>query len=263
MSVALLCPASSAVWWSAPSCSAPPRSAPSSTEPAPGGSAAPSCPSSRVAKGHLPGVRDQHRTLGYWLQRVATHADPDVPLLAAEEIAAHNVVLGSAATDPADGGSDDPAPPLTRRKLLEAAFQRIGAPCDHRRNARDEGCARVVPELLEPFGLDGLADLLSRVGQAEAAADAAAAAAPMRIRMDRAPTQTERLALLDAAARRAVVLLHLPGQVLLYLGRNAAGIPMVLGGIGEYAEPCGPNRPGADGATPHTVVQVGLSLIHI
>ena len=59
------------------------------------------------------------------------------------------------AAPPADGGSR-PVLPLTRRKLLETAFQRIGARCDGARPAAGKGCAQVVPDLLETFGLAGL-----------------------------------------------------------------------------------------------------------
>ena len=50
--------------------------------------------------------------------------------------------------------------------------------------------------------------------------------------------ERERLLLMDAAARRGIVLLHFPGHIMLYLGRTEAGQPMALHAFAEYMQPC-------------------------
>jgi hypothetical protein len=68
----------------------------------------------------------------------------------------------------------------------------------------------------------------------------------------------ERLRLIDAAAKKGVVLLGFPGHIMLYLGRNERGQPMVLHALGEYVEPCtGPG--GAAGETLRRVKNIGVS----
>ncbi|HEY6881065.1 MAG TPA: hypothetical protein VI299_23730, partial [Polyangiales bacterium] len=51
-------------------------------------------------------------------------------------------------------------------------------------------------------------------------------------------SETERLALLDTAAQRGVVLAHFPGHIMIYLGRDKAGVPRVLHSFAEYLAPC-------------------------
>jgi hypothetical protein len=50
--------------------------------------------------------------------------------------------------------------------------------------------------------------------------------------------ETERLGLLDEAARRGVVLLHFPGHIAVYLGRDKSGVPRLLHSFAEYLAPC-------------------------
>ena len=48
----------------------------------------------------------------------------------------------------------------------------------------------------------------------------------------------EKLQALDQAPKSGVVLLAFPGHIMLHLGKNAAGVPMVLHALGEYVQPC-------------------------
>ena len=57
-------------------------------------------------------------------------------------------------------------------------------------------------------------------------------------------SETERLGLLEAAHARGLVLIHLPGHIMTYLGRDHQGTPRVLHSFAEYLAPC----PGADAA---------------
>ncbi|MDB4974601.1 MAG: hypothetical protein JWN48_2942, partial [Myxococcaceae bacterium] len=51
-------------------------------------------------------------------------------------------------------------------------------------------------------------------------------------------SEVERLALLDEAHARGVVLVQVPGHIMFYLGRDKAGVPRVLRSLAEYVAPC-------------------------
>jgi NlpC/P60 family len=129
---------------------------------------------------------------------------------------------------------------LTRRALLEEAWRYVGSPYGLGDTGGGRDCSRL---LLDAFGSFGLhlprhSSWQSRAGS-------------FWIDTERVSV-ADRPLLFDAAAQKGIVLLHFPGHIMLYLGRNAAGQPMVLHALGEYAERC--NAPG--GAAGETLVRV-------
>lgn len=120
-----------------------------------------------------------------------------------------------------------PAATLTRRAVLEAAFARLGEPYGWGGRDGHPDCSRFLMDLFDGFGL-GLPRHSAR--QARAGTFSIDVAA-----MDDLGAKA---LLLDSAARRGVVLLHFPGHVMLYLGRDDAGAPMAIHAFSEYVEPC-------------------------
>jgi cell wall-associated NlpC family hydrolase len=113
--------------------------------------------------------------------------------------------------------------PLTRRALLEEAFAALGRP--YQWGGRD--CSGFLLDLFAGFGLE-----LPRNSSEQARAGA------FTIDVGADVSERERLALIDAAAQGGIVLLHFPGHIMLYLGRAAAGQPMILHAFAEYLVPC-------------------------
>lgn len=115
---------------------------------------------------------------------------------------------------------------LTRRAFLEEAFRHVGEPYGW---GGDGGldCSELVMDVLATFDLD-----LPRhsARQAEAGTFSIAITPEM--------SERERLAIADRALDHGIVLLHFPGHVMIYLGRNAEGEPRILHAFAEYLEPC-------------------------
>lgn len=116
--------------------------------------------------------------------------------------------------------------PLTRRAVLTEAFRLLGAPYGY--GGKDAGldCSRMFLDVFESFGLR-----LPRHSSWQARAGA------FSIGLE-GVTEKDRLILLDTALQRGVVLMQLPGHIMMYLGRDAAGEPMALHAFAEYKEPC-------------------------
>jgi hypothetical protein len=131
---------------------------------------------------------------------------------------------------------------LTRRALFEEAWRYIGTPYGLGDTNGGRDCSRLLLDSFESFGLR-----LPRHSSWQSKAGS------FWIDVETLP-EPERLPLLDAAAQKGIVLLHFPGHIMLYLGRNELGTPMVLHALGEYAEPC-PGQSGA-GVPAETLVRV-------
>ena len=116
---------------------------------------------------------------------------------------------------------------FSRRDFLQTAFRFIGQNYGLGGLNGGRDCSRLV---MDAFGALGLA--LPRHSRAQAFAGT--------FGMDIEPVKNERerLLLMDAAARRGIVLLHFPGHIMLYLGRTEAGQPMALHAFAEYMQPC-------------------------
>ncbi|MFK7990431.1 MAG: C40 family peptidase [Sandaracinaceae bacterium] len=117
--------------------------------------------------------------------------------------------------------------PLTRRAVLEEAFARIGQPYGWGGQAEGLDCSRFVMDVLETFGLE-----LPRHSARQAASGT------YTIELEGIEDADERVRMLDAAAQAGVVLLHFPGHIMMYLGRDADGTPMAIHSFSEYVEPC-------------------------
>ena len=115
---------------------------------------------------------------------------------------------------------------LTRRALLQAAFDTLGKPYGLGGAEGGYDCSGLLLDLFEGFDIG-----LPRFSgwQAEGGTFSVDV---------RAVSNDEKLRRLDAVAKHGIVLLHFPGHIMLYLGRSANGVPMALHALGEYVEPC-------------------------
>lgn len=120
-----------------------------------------------------------------------------------------------------------PTRPLTRRNFIEAAFAYLGEPYGWGDEGGGRDCSRFVLDLLAEFGVE-----LPRFSGNQAVAGT--------FSIDMAPVvgEHDRALMIDAAARRGIVLLHFPGHIMVYLGRAADGRPMAIHAFAEYLEPC-------------------------
>ena len=115
---------------------------------------------------------------------------------------------------------------LTRRALLTTAFSFMDSPYAFGGAHGGRDCSRFQMDLFESFDL-----ALPRHSGWQAQAGA--------FHVDVADmTAADKLKALDELGRRGIVLLALPGHIMLYLGKNDAGVPMVLHALGEYVQPC-------------------------
>ncbi|WP_428262047.1 NlpC/P60 family protein [Haliangium sp.] len=116
--------------------------------------------------------------------------------------------------------------PLTRRAVLEEAFGYIGQKYGFGGKDGGRDCSRLMLDLFESFGihLPRHSAWQSRAGSYSIELSGV--------------DEAERLLLLDAAAARGVVLMHLPGHIMLYLGRDRDERPMALHAFAEYMTTC-------------------------
>jgi len=138
--------------------------------------------------------------------------------------------------------------PLTRRAVLEEAFRYLGQPYGLGDTNGGRDCSRLLQDVFGSFDLQ-LPRHSSWQGQAGS----------FWLDIEAVP-EAERGFLFDAAAKRGLVLLGFPGHIMLYLGRNPEGEPMVLHALGEYVEPC---AGGAKGETVVRVKNIGVSSLEL
>lgn len=120
-----------------------------------------------------------------------------------------------------------PAPrPLTRRAVIEEAFRYVGMPYGFGGKDGGRDCSRLLLDIFETFGIH-----LPRHSSWQARAGSYSIDVS-------GVDESERLLLIDAAADKGIVLLHLPGHIMLYLGRNDEDRPMALHAFAEYKAPC-------------------------
>lgn len=125
------------------------------------------------------------------------------------------------------------ARPLTRRAFIEEAFRYLDTPYGWGGMGGGRDCSRFVMDLLATFGLT-----LPRHTASQARAGT------FHLDLSTVTSEPERLLLIEAAARRGVVLLHFPGHIMVYLGRNEDGAPMAIHSFAEYLVPCAERDPG-------------------
>jgi hypothetical protein len=117
--------------------------------------------------------------------------------------------------------------PFTRRALLSEAFSMLGEPYGW--GGKDGGydCSRFLLEIFGRFGID-----MPRHSARQAEAGT------FSLDVSKLDDLNEKKLLLEAAARRGVVLLHFPGHIMLYLGTTETGVPMAIHAFSEYLTPC-------------------------
>ncbi len=146
----------------------------------------------------------------------------------------------------AEGPAFAEAPrPLTRRALLTEAFAYLGQRYGWGDRAGGRDCSRYLMDLFAGLGL-----MLPRhtSDQAVAGSYVVEVAADL--------PEPQRLALLDEHNRRGVLLLHFPGHIMLYLGRDADGTPMAIHSFAEYLVPCPGRSEGAPVGELETLLKV-------
>ncbi len=118
-------------------------------------------------------------------------------------------------------------PAFSRRALLTEAFSMLGKPYGW--GGKDGGydCSRFLLEVFGRFGID-----LPRHSSRQAMAGTFA------VDVSTVEDLNEKKLLLEAAARRGVVLLHFPGHIMLYLGTTEDGVPMAIHAFSEFLTPC-------------------------
>lgn len=116
---------------------------------------------------------------------------------------------------------------LTRRAFLTEAFRYLNTPYGWGGQGGGRDCSRLVMDVMRSFGLEmpRTSFQQSRLGR-------------YAVEVPKEANETDRLALLDASQQRGVVLLHFPGHIMLYLGRDAGGVPRALHAFAEYMAPC-------------------------
>lgn len=117
--------------------------------------------------------------------------------------------------------------PLTRRALLQEAFELLDQPYGWGGQAGGLDCSRFLLDVFQSFGL-----ALPRHSGRQAQAGSFA------IDVSSVQNAEEKARIIETAAHRGVVLLHFPGHIMLYLGRSAEGEPMALHAFSEYLESC-------------------------
>lgn len=122
--------------------------------------------------------------------------------------------------------------PLTRRALVEEAFKYLDEPYGWGgvNGARD--CSRFLMDVFASFGVE-----LPRFSASQSKAG------EFSLNIKDIKDEGERLRIIEAAAKQGVVLLHLPGHVMLYLGKDANQRPMAIHAFAEYLAPCDKQDP--------------------
>jgi hypothetical protein len=138
-----------------------------------------------------------------------------------------------------------PGRPVTRRAVLAEAFSYLHTPYGWGDYQGGRDCSRFLMDMFAGLGL-----FIPRHTSDQALAGAEVIDLPPDMAED------ERLRQIDAANRRGVVLLHFPGHIMLYLGRDEAGVPMALHSFAEYLVPCAGRDAGAPAGERETLYKV-------
>ena len=117
--------------------------------------------------------------------------------------------------------------PFTRRAVLTEAFSMLGEPYGWGGIEGGYDCSRFLLEVFGRFGID-----LPRHSSRQAMAGT------FSVDVSDVEDLNEKRLLLEAAARRGVVLLHFPGHIMLYLGTTEDGVPMAIHAFSEFLTPC-------------------------
>jgi cell wall-associated NlpC family hydrolase len=116
---------------------------------------------------------------------------------------------------------------LTRAAFLRAAFRYLGTPYGWGDEHGGRDCSRLVIDIFSSFGLH-----LPRHSAEQSQSGSYALDIPAQA------SDTERLAILDEADAQGITLVHFPGHIMIYLGRDKTGTPRALHSFAEYLAPC-------------------------
>ncbi len=116
--------------------------------------------------------------------------------------------------------------PFTRAQIIREAFRFLGQPYGWGGYRGGYDCSRFILTLLQRFGL-----LMPRHSSKQVLATTFSVDV-------QGASRTTKLALLDRAQQAGLVILHLPGHIMLYLGRNHEQGPMAMHALAAYREAC-------------------------
>ncbi|MGB1274494.1 MAG: NlpC/P60 family protein, partial [Nannocystaceae bacterium] len=136
--------------------------------------------------------------------------------------------------------------PLTRRTFLTDAFAYLDQPYGWGGYKGGRDCSRFLMDLFAGFGLQ-----LPRHSSHQAVSG------PRVIDVPEHASRQQRLRILDEAERGGIALMHFPGHIMLYLGRDESGVPMALHSFAEYIKPCSGRAAGAAAGNRETLMKVG------
>lgn len=165
---------------------------------------------------------------GELVERVGTTEDGQVLLRTGYSFGYVRAPALGPALDRAAIASATPRPPaFTRAAVLDRAFAELDREYGWGGQGGGLDCSSFVLSVIESFGIP-----MPRFSGDQAEAGS------FRVDLPADAGDAERLALLDAANRSGLVLVHFPGHVMLYLGRSREGAPMAIHAYAEYVEPC-------------------------
>lgn len=141
------------------------------------------------------------------------------------------------------GESGGEREPFTRRTVLTRAFSMLGEPYGWGGREGFRDCSRLLMDTFATFGI-----VLPRHSGAQQ--HAGTFSVDVADKSDK-----EKVQLLDAANQQGIVLMHFPGHIMMYLGRDTEGTPMALHSYAEYLEPCPEGTTTKEGGT-DTLVRV-------
>jgi len=121
----------------------------------------------------------------------------------------------------------DALAPITRRRLLTEAFRYLHAPYGLGDEGGGRDCSRYVSDVLRDFGLH-----MPRLSGEQSSSGQYSVDVPPEA------SEADRFNLLDEAHESGVVLIHFPGHIMFYLGRDAGGVPRVIHAFAEFMKPC-------------------------
>ena len=117
--------------------------------------------------------------------------------------------------------------PFSRRELLRELFNMLDQPYGLGGSGEGVDCSRMIVNAFEPFGINPPRYSGHQANMGTFGID-----------ISSVKDDQERLNLLNAAHKRGVALLYLPGHITVYLGTDQEGIPRLFHAFADYQEQC-------------------------